>query len=309
MKKKIYIANTSGLGNRLESLVLASMIEDYFGHQIYLDWPEADCLRIADTHVGAIPFWERPWSEKIRDFDAAKLETLGEVRIINLRGTYGPRELQRRYVLPTAARLRPHPRIGRAIRDTLASRHGRPAVAVHIRQGDFVVAGDSYDATSTRHPAPPLWWFEHVMEAWVRQFPDVFFALGYIGDPAALAQLERRFDIVTFPQVFDYRPLLPGHVSAGHPVVDMFGLACCTTLIASPTSNFSHWAGNLLGPRSRVVLPPPRMQRDAATFGTADLRGCVMLDWRDAAESGRGVTIIGADRDIPPPSPAVTDWL
>ncbi len=309
MKKKIYIANTSGLGNRLESLVLASMIEDYFGHRIYLDWPEADCLRIAGTHVGAIPFWERPWSEKIRDFDMAGLETLGNVRVINLRGTYGPRELQRRYVLPTAARLRPHPRIGRAIRDTFATRQGRPAVAVHIRQGDYVVAGDSYDATSTRHPAPPLWWFEHVMESWVRQFPDVFFALGYSGDPAALAQLEKRFDIVTFPQVFDYRPLLPGHVSAGHPVVDMFGLACCTTLIATSTSNFSHWACNLLGPRSRCVLPPPRMRRDAAAFGIADLRGCVMLDWREAAESGHGVTLIGADCDIPPPSPAVTDWL
>lgn len=309
MKKKIYIANTSGLGNRLESLVLASMIEDRFGHQIYLDWPEADCLQIVGTRIGAIPFWERPWSEKIRDFDTARLETLGKVRIINMRGTYGPRELQRHYVLPTAARLRPDPRISTTIRNTFATRQGRPAVAVHIRQGDFVVAGDNYDANATRHPAPPLWWFEHVMEAWVRQFPDVYFALGYSGDPAALAQLKKRFDIITFPQVFDYQPLLPGHVSTGHPVVDMFGLACCTTLIATPTSNFSHWACNLLGARSRCVLPPPRMQRGETAFGIADLRGCVVLDWRDAAENGRGVTIISADRDIPPPSPAVTDWL
>lgn len=309
MKKKIYIANTSGLGNRLESLVLASMIEDRFGHRIYLDWPEADCLHVAGTHVGALPFWERPWSAKVRNFDMAEFETLGKVDVISLRGTFGPRELQRRYVQPTAARLRPHPRIGAAIRDTFATRPGRPAVAVHIRQGDYVVASDNYDAASTRHPAPPLWWYEHVMEAWVRRYPDVFFALGYSGDPAALAQLEKRFDIVTFPQVFDYRPLLPGHASAGHPVVDMFGLACCTTLIATSTSNFSHWACNLLGPRSRSVLPPPRMTRDAAAFGIADLWGCVMLDWREAAQTGHGVSLIGSDRDIPPPSPPVTDWL
>lgn len=81
-RKKIYIANTSGMGNRLETLVLAGMIEDAHGHSIYLDWPEADCLTIAGTQIGAIPWWDRIGSLKLRDFDLQTLQELGGVRLI-----------------------------------------------------------------------------------------------------------------------------------------------------------------------------------------------------------------------------------
>jgi hypothetical protein len=69
-------------------------------------------------------------------------------------------------------------------------------------------------------------------------------------------------------------------------VVDLFALACCTTLIATPTSSFSHWAANVLGPRSRVILPPPRTTRANPQWGVAELTGSVVLDWRDAAARG-----------------------
>ncbi len=307
--KKIYITHFSGLANRLEALVLASLIQDRFGHAIFLDWPEKESLQIAGTAEGRIAPWERISSVKLRDFDEAALKTLEKARIISLRSTYGPRELQRRYVFPTAARLRPHPRIAAAIGETFAPFGDRPAVAVHIRQGDFRVSGDLYDATAHRHPAPALWWYEHVMKAYALAFPDVYFVLGHSGETEAVAQLRQMFEVVSLPTVFDYAELLPGHRSGGHPVVDLFGLACCTTLIATPTSSFSHWAGNILGPRTRTVLPPPRMTRGEPSFGVAEMRGGVALDWREAAERGLGVASIAAGAPIPPPAPPATDWL
>jgi hypothetical protein len=309
MKKKLYISNFSGLGNRLESLVLAAMIEDHFGHQIFLDWPEADSLQIAGTRAGRLAPWERFFSVKLRDFDEAKLHSLKDARIISLRSTYGPRELQRRYVLPTAARLRPHPRIAAGIRETLSALGERPAVAVHIRQGDFHVFGDTYDATAHRHPSPGLWWYEHVMNAYAKAFPRVYFVLGFSGDSQILAGLKEKFEIVSFPAPFRYEALLPGHRSEGHPVADLFGLACCTTLIATPTSSFSHWAANILGPRTRTLLPPPRMTRDEPALGVAELRGSVVLDWRDAAEKGAGVVPLARGCALPAPSASVTQWL
>lgn len=309
MKKKIYISNFSGLANRLEALVLAGMIQDRYGHQIFLNWPEKASLQIAGTAAGRLPLWERISCVKLRDFDEAGLRALAGVRIINLRACYGPRELQRRYVLPTAARLKVNPSIARIICDTLRPLGNRPAVAVHLRQGDFHVFGDEYDAKAHRHPTPALWWYAHVMQAYVEAFKDVYFVLGYSGDPQAAAPLRERFDIVSLPAAPDYESLLPGHRSPGHPVADLFGLACCTTLIATPTSSFSHWAANMLGPRTRAILPPPRMTRSDPAFGVAELWGRVVPDWRDAAERGIGVTPVARGAAPPSPGPAVTHWL
>lgn len=304
--KKVYISNFSGLGNRLEALVIASLIAERWGHSIFLDWPEKESLAIAGTRKGWIKPWERIGSLKLRDFGERELEALGERRMISLRSTYGPRELQRRHVLPTAARLSVHPRIAAAIREAFARFAGRPAVAVHIRQGDFHVADDVYDATAHRHPAPGLWWYEHVMREYLGKHPDVWFVLGFSGEAQALERLRAQFDILTLPAVFGYRSLLPGHRSEGHPVVDLFGLACCTTLIATPTSSFSHWAANALGPPTRAILPPPRTTRERPEWGVCEIRGGVALDWRDAAEKGTGVTRAGA---LPAPAAPATDWL
>lgn len=307
--RRLYISNFAGLGNRLEALVLAGMIEDYYGHAIHLDWPEADCLRVAGTRQGSIRLWERLAGRKIRDFDERELETFGSIGVINLRATYGPRELQRRYLLPTAARLRPHPAIRRAIRETLAPYGARPAVAVHVRHGDFHVPEEHYDATGARHPGVPLWWYEHVMAAYARLFPGVYFVMGYSGEDGVVAHLRSRFDVVTLPPVFGYRTLLAGHASSGHPVTDLFGLACCTTLIATPTSSYSHWSANLLGPATVSLLPPPRMTCASPAFAYGMLQGGALLDWRDAAEQGRRMRVVAADGDVPVPSAAVTDWL
>lgn len=304
--KRIYISNFSGLANRLEALVIASLIAERWGHEIFLDWPEKESLGIAGARQGRIKPWERIGSLKLRDFGETELEALGDRRVISLRSTYGPRERQRRHVLPTAARLAPHRRIADAIREGFAQFIGRPAVAVHIRQGDFHVSDDVYDANAHRHPAPGLWWYEHVMGEYARAHPAVYFVVGYSGEADALARLRSRFDVLVLPAVFGYQSLLPGHRSEGHPVVDLFGLACCTTLVATPTSSFSHWAGNVLGPPTRVIVPPTRTTRARPEWGACELHGGVVLDWRDAAEKGTGVKVGGA---LPAPTPPVTDWF
>jgi hypothetical protein len=309
LARRVYISNFSGLGNRLESLVLAGMIEHRHGHQIVLDWPERGCLEVTGTRWGTISPWRRIGARKIRDFDEPILAGLGRIRTINLRATYGPRALQQHYLQPAAARLRPDPRIAQAIRWALAPFGDRPAIGVHIRHGDFHVPGDSYDARVVRHPGVPLWWYEYVMQRALTLFPSVFFVTGYSGASDTLERLRARFPIVTLPNAFGYRPLLAGHVSEGHPVVDMFALACCSVLVASPTSSFSHWAANMLGPPSATLLPPPRMTRAAPACGVARLAGRVLLDWRDAAEQGADVLPVLRDEDFPRPTEARTEWL
>ncbi|MGB7542953.1 MAG: hypothetical protein WBM28_13190 [Burkholderiales bacterium] len=308
--KRIYISNFSGLGNRLEALVLAGLIEDRFGHSIYLDWPEKDSLEVSGTHPGALMPWRRPWSTKVRDFGLPELEQMGRHSTIVLRATYGPRDLQQRQLMPTAARLRPSPAIRQAIVQTMESRRSRPAVGVHIRHGDFRLFDDgNYDVKRGRHPAVPMWWYSHVMDLFVRRFPDVYFVLGYAGEAESIDPLRKKFDIVALPLTKTYRPLLPGHASSGHPVIDLFALACCSVLVASPTSTFSHWAANILGPEATCIIPPPVTSRVNPALSRVHLGKRVLLDWRDAAEQGYGATPVLSDGDLPEPAPAATNWL
>ena len=80
-------------------------------------------------------------------------------------------------------------------------------------------------------------------------------------------------------------------------------------MIVTPTSSFSHWAANMLGPRTRALLPPPHMTRAAPAFGIAELWGSTVLDWRDAAERGSGVTLMEAGTAPPRPTVPATGWL
>jgi len=65
----------------------------------------------------------------------------------------------------------------------------------------------------------------------------------------------------------------------------------------------------MLGPRTRTILPPPRMTRDRPALGVAELWGSVLLDWRDAAEKGIGVAPLARGSALPAPSAALTQWL
>ena len=50
------------------------------------------------------------------------------------------------------------------------------------------------------------------------------------------------------------------------------------------------------------------MARDQPGLGVAELRGSVVLDWRDAAEKGVGVARLERPA-LPAPTPPATQWL
>ncbi len=309
-RKRIFISNFAGLADRLETLVLAAMIENQFGHRIVLDWPEGDSLRVAGTDVGRLMPWQRIGAKKIRDFGRADLEAIGRHARISLRATYGPDDMQQRYLLPTAARLRPHRRVVETVVNGFDRLRSRRIVGVHIRHGDFhLTDGDTYDARSLRHPAVPLWWYEQVMSMFVRHDANVCFLLCFSGDSSNMHSLRDKFDVVTLPKALDYQPMQAGHASTGHPVIDLFGLACCSTLIASPTSSFSHWAANMLGPETTSIIPPPVARRPHPAQNAVRLHGRILRDWRAAAEQGAFATPIADVDSLPRSQPAQFDWL
>ena len=254
--------------------------------------------------------WLRLRAKRVRDFGESEFASLGEHSSIILRATYGPEKIQQQYLLPTAARLSPSREILKSIMDSVDPIRTRPIVGVHIRHGDFrLPSGDTYDARQNRHPAIPLWWYEHVMSMFKKRFPDVCFLLCFSGEHEIMRQLQARFQIVTPRSLTRYRPLHAGHVSLGHPVSDLFALACCTTLIASPTSSFSHWAANMLGPQTSCILPPPIVSRTRPAQNVVRLYGQVLRNWRAAAESGTYCSPIATEDELPAPQPAQFDWL
>jgi hypothetical protein len=219
-------------------LVIAALIEDRFGHQ--------DLSRLArrrreppgrGTRSGALPLWERPFSVKLRDFDEAGLQSLKDVRIISLRSTYGPRELQRPYTLATGGSP-PSPPADRG-RDP---QRRCPPTASDRRLPCISARATSKSATTpmmqarTGIPRRGLWWYEHVMGLFAEAFPGVYFVLGFSGEGSGPCRVQGQVRDRLFSRSLRLPAAASGHRSEGHPVADLFGLACCTILIATPTS-------------------------------------------------------------------------
>ena len=215
-----------------------------------------------------------------------------------------------RLFLETAARLRLDPLLLNAVRSLFREKAGRPVVGVHIRRGDFKVADEhSYDASKTRHPAVPLWWHEHVMGQILRQEKDAAFFLSCTGDPGAYRSLRKNFDLFELPVPSPYSYKGPDHASGRHPVGDLFALACCGLIVASPVSSFSHYAANALGPASTVILPPIRMSREKPIFGWAKLHGQRLPSWNLLSREQRGLNLIEDSAVIPGLSEASVKWM
>jgi hypothetical protein len=71
----------------------------------------------------------------------------------------------------------------------------------------------------------------------------------------------------------------PGHRASTHPVADLFALACCEVIVATPLSSFSHFAANALGPSTTCVVPPQRMQAGEYPLCRVDMHGQLLSDW------------------------------
>ena len=98
-------------------------------------------------------------------------------------------------------------------------------------------------------------------------------------------------------------------MSAGHPALDLFALAACTVLIATPNSSFSHFAANALGPAASVLLPPARTVAEAPEAGYLRIHGERLPLFVSAATKPEIFHPIARDAELPQPSAADTGWI
>ncbi len=307
----IYLQDFIGLSNRLETLALAFALRAAHGHEIRLDWPELDAFSVADTHRGRPGLWGRIGAARVRVCSPELFQQLKHRRTVLLRGMLGPDpEMQAVYpTLPSKLRLAPPLRA--AVQTTFTQLGPHPVVGVHVRRGDFIEGNpETYDATGRRHPAVPLWWYEHAMERILARSPETRFLLCCTGDPSLLAHWRKRFHLVEVPAVSPYTYKGADHASARHPVADLFALACCPVLLATPISSFSHWAANVLGCPTVCLTPPLQTQRSAPAMCRVDVRGKVLPHWLAAGRLGVGLQPVNATLDgVDLSGRATVDWI
>jgi hypothetical protein len=301
-----FISDFTGICNRFEALILAFSIREYFGHEIWLDWPELDALQISTTKRGGGGLLSRINSIKIRDCDYATFASLYKYRNIHIRGLDGahPESLDRQ--LPKvldAVRLRPE--LIASIKKMFME-IGSPVIGVHIRRGDFVLPESVEDLNKRRHSAIPDSWLVKSLEALQERFPGVHFYLSATGKIDDYKFLFDRFPchMVDVRSSYGYKGA--GHSSETHPVADLFALSCCNLILATPRSSFSHWAANCFGGQSTVIMPRPSegsfgdIILSARRFGLCRLPEWMKYDW---------IRSDGNIENCPQPDYANTDWL
>lgn len=308
---KLFLSDFTGLCNRLEALAFAYVIREHFGHEIVLDWPELDSFSVAGTRRGKFRPWHRLGYIKLRDCDAATFQSLGRYRNIVLRGLAGapPSEIAHAAVR-VAGDLRLKPRLADAVRALFspAQKSGRNVVGVHLRRGDFEGANSPVYDTTRKYPAVPDWWFRWAMEQIRAERPETLFYIAGTGDPTALPWLAN-FDCLFLREASPYHYKGPTHGSAADPAAELFALACCPAILATPASSFSHWAANILGPPSQVFLPPPMTREEAPEMVQLNDRPRVFREWVDATRTAPITVPARLDDEMRWVHAPRTDWI
>ena len=307
---KLYIDEFVGISNRLETLPLAFAIRKEYGHDIILDWRELDSFSVAETRRGKVRIMARLGAERIRECDAARFASLRDKKII-LRSLDGPAELLDPIYLEVAAKVRLAPGLAEGIRAYFTRVGTRPMVGVQVRHGDFTVVDESrYDVSGAEWPAVPLWWYEKAMAAVVCKEKDACFFLSCTGDPASYAALHRNFDVITLDlhSPYGYKDAT-AHFSAVNPVADLFALACCPVVLATPISGYSHWAANVLGGPATCIVPLPGATPDEPAMGVLRLYGKRLPAWRGAGRGGSAERVSSGLEGVDLTKGVSTDWL
>jgi hypothetical protein len=281
---KLYIDEFVGISNRLETLPLAFAIRKAYGHDIVLDWHELDSFSVEDTARGRLRVLAKFGALRVRNCDRALFDTLGGRKII-LRSLDGPSELLDPIYLEVARKVKLAPALARDVVATFAKARGRPVVGVHIRHGDYELADAEVYRVEREWPAVPVWWYAATMAAIKRAQPEVLFFLSGTGDPASLPEF-RGFDALTLSTGSPYDYKGEGHGSKVNPVADLFALACCPVILATPLSGYSHWAANALGPPGDCIVPLPGATRDDPKRGLVRMYGARLPRWRATARNG-----------------------
>lgn len=307
---KQFISDYTGLCNKLETLILAYAIRDCFGHEINLDWPELNSFCINGIRHRKFRWFNRFGCIKVRECPEELFATLGKFRNINLRGIFGgdPQALDRQ-LGKVVEDLRLHPGLACAIRKLFSSLRESPVVGVHLRRGDFTSSPtDVYDLGKKVHTAVPGWWISWAMEQIKKIHPGVKFYLSFTGNPESHAEIIEKFDCIHLRQVSPYTYKGPSHASSVDPVADLFALGCCRTILATPVSSFSHWAANVLGEPSIVLMPPPFTEKASPRMVQAHVSRQRLPAWLEASRKGVGTKEILPEQ-IPVPLPPFIDWL
>jgi hypothetical protein len=307
---KLYINEFVGISNRLETLPLAFAIRKAYGHEIILDWRELDSFSVDETRRGTVRILARLGAERVRECDAARFATLRDKKII-LRSLDGPADLLDPIYLEVAAKIHLAPALAEGIRTFFSQVGNRPMVGVQIRHGDFTVVDESsYNVSGAEWPAVPVWWYEKAMASVVRKEKNACFFLASTGDPATFEALHRNFDILTLDlrSPYGYKNSTD-HYSAVNPVADLFALACCPVVLATPISGYSHWAANVLGTPATCIVPLPGATPDEPTMGVLRLYGKRLPVWREAGRSGSAARVSGDLEGVDLTMGPVTDWL
>ncbi len=308
-KPKLFIDEFVGISNRLEALPLAFAIRETFGHDIVLDWRELDSFSVSDTSRGRVRLLARVGALRIRTCDRALFDTLGERKII-LRSLDGPSELLDPIYLDTARRIRLSAELSQSIKATFKRVQGRPLVGVHVRHGDFQLVDAHVYRNDVEWPAVPVWWYAETMRAIKKIQPDVVFFLSSTGNPAAFKELYDGLEVISLDTPSPYAYKGSDHGSAVNPVADIFALACCPVLLATPISGYSHWAANALGAATDCLLPLPGASRENPSRGLVRLFGSRLPHWRAAGRTGSGIVpLADGFADIDFSRSARTDWL
>jgi hypothetical protein len=307
--RRLYITNFAGLGNRLEALTLARALQDAYGGQILLDWPELDALRVPFARFGRLPLFGRWRARRVRNCDEAQFAALREESSILLRGLHGPPDRMRALYLRTMSDLRLRPDLKDAVERMFRSVGARPVVGVHLRRGDFAASTGDYD-TTTSTPALPMDWVEAALHRCLEFWRGCVFFVSATGPQEDYARLGRNFDLLQVPVKNPYAPKWEGHSALAHPVADLFALACCEVVVATPLSSFSHVACNALGPASICLVPPQRMQAGETALCRLDMYGQLLADWVRAFRESTTFSPLTSDglqeRRCPR---ALTDWI
>lgn len=306
--KRLFLTDYIGLCNRLDCLCLSFAIHKAHGHQICLDWPETDALRVDGTVTKKFGLLDRIGAIKLRGDSTDLFPALGQYRRIVQRTCFGPPELTDSHFVSVAQSIRLRADLWEHIRRVFLTK--RTVVGVHIRRGDFQLVNEGvYDVHACKHAAVPTWWYEYAMSRINASFPDTKFLLSCTGDSSVFNTLKKNFDVfeLNCPSPYSYKG--KDHQSTNHPVADLFALACCSVVIGTPGSTFTHFAANALGPSSVCLLPPLRTSRVRPIITRMEFPVRRAIEWSRAWLRGLSLELGENNSNMPMPDAPALDWV
>ena len=96
----------------------------------------------------------------------------------------------------------------------------------------------------------------------------------------------RNFDLVQLPVENPYELSTPGHCATTHPIGDLFALACCQIIIATPISSF-HICRQCFGPATTCIIPPQKMRPGETPLCRVDIMASCSLTGPDISATDK----------------------